>query len=310
LIFIYNKLMSIAPITLFVYNRLEHTKKTVGALRENNLAKESELFVFSDGWKNEESRPKVEEVRDYLKTIDGFKKVEMIEKEKNYGLAESIIAGVTDIVNKFGKVIVLEDDLVTSPYFLEYMNKALDLYQNDAEVVSIHGYTYPIKNTAKLPETFFIKGADCWGWATWKRGWDLFERDGQKLLRELEEKNLTKEFDFSDSYPYTNMLRGQIAGKNNSWAIRWYASAFLNNKLTLYPGKSLIKNIGMDESGRHSGKTDVYDTEVATNPMNLKKLDIKEDLEAREEFTKYFNSLKPSIFERILNKINSKIKNV
>lgn len=293
--------MALSPIALFVYNRPEHTRKTIEALQKNNFAKESELFVFSDRWKNEEAKEKVEEVRNYIKTISGFKKVEIIEKKENFGLAKSIISGVAEIVNRFGKIIVLEDDMVTSSYFLEYMNKALDLYEAEENVISIHGYIYPIKN--RLPETFFIKGADCWGWATWKRGWDIFEPNGQKLLDELENKKLTEEFDFSGSYPYTQMLRGQIAGKNNSWAIRWYASAFLLNKLTLYPGRALLKNIGMDGSGRHSGITSIYDSPIAPGPVTLTKQPAIEDLSARKEIIKYYRSLKPALIEKVINKI-------
>jgi hypothetical protein len=293
--------MTLSPIALFVYNRSEHTRKTVEALQKNNLAEESELFIFSDGYKNDETKSGVEEVRNYIKNISGFKKIEIIEKSENFGLAKSIISGVTEVVNRFGKVIVLEDDLQTSPYFLEYMNKALDLYEAEENVISIHGYLYPVKN--KLPETFFIKGADCWGWATWQRGWQLFEPNGQKLLNELESKNLTKEFDFGGSYPYTQMLMGQIAGRNNSWAIRWYASAFLNNKLTLYPGRSLVKNIGMDGSGRHSVKMDSYDSDLALKPIILEKQKAVENILAKKEITKYYASLKPRLVKRIIDKI-------
>ena len=181
--------MQIAPTALFVYNRLEHTKRVIEALQKNVLASESDLIIFSDGPKHEKDVKKIDEVRKYLKTIDGFKSIEIFEKENNLGLSNSIISGVTEVVNRYGKIIVLEDDLVVSPYFLEFMNNALVKYENEEKVISIHGYIYPIKN--KLPETFFIKGADCWGWATWKRGWDLFEPNGQKLLDELLNKNLT-----------------------------------------------------------------------------------------------------------------------
>ena len=146
---------------------------------------------------------------------------------------------------------MLEDDLLTSPYFLDFMNEGLSIYEEDEKVISIHGYVYPISE--KLPETFFLRGADCWGWATWKRGWDLFEPDGGLLLNKLEESKQTEEFDFNRSYPYTQMLKDQINGKTNSWAVRWYASAFLQNKYTLYPGKSLVSNIGGDGSGTNTG---------------------------------------------------------
>jgi GT2 family glycosyltransferase len=192
--------MNLAPIVLFVYNRPWHTRKTIEALKRNVLTKESNLFIFSDGPQDDDNgdKLKVAAVRDYIDNIDGFNKVEIIKRNENFGLAKSITNGVTDIVNKFGRIIVLEDDLVTSPYFLTYMNEALELYKNNEKVISIHGYTYPTKK--ELPETFFIKGADCWGWATWKRGWDKFNIDAEKLYNEIEQKGLSKEFDFNGSH--------------------------------------------------------------------------------------------------------------
>lgn len=294
-----------APIALFVYNRPEHTRKTIDALQKNLLINQSELFIFSDGSKNESDAIKVLEVRKYLKTISGFRSVNIIERDKNLGLASSIISGVTEIVNRYGKVIVMEDDLVSSSYFLEYMNDALDCYENEEKVISIHGYIYPIKSKLKkkLPETFFIKGADCWGWATWKRGWNLFEPDGKKLLRELEERNLLPEFDFYGSYPYSNMLQRQIAGQNDSWAVRWYASAFLKNKLTLYPRESLIKNIGLDNSGTHVGSFQSMETKLSEEKINIFKIPVEENKLAKKILVKYFKSLKPRLIKRIVDKI-------
>ncbi len=296
-----NELKSLAPIALFVYNRPEHTRQTIEALQKNTLATESELFIFSDGPKTVEVIEKVDEVRKYLKTITGFKNVTIVEKKENIGLANSIIAGVTEIVNKHGKVVVVEDDLVTSPFFLEYMNDGLNLYENENKVASIHGYVYPVKQ--QLPETFFLRGADCWGWATWKRAWDLFEPDGQKLLKQLEQKNLVKQFDLDNSFFYSTMLKRQIEGKNNSWAIRWHASCFLADKLTLYPGISLVKNIGQDTSGTHKGDSRLQGGEISANKIEILKIDTKENMEARRVFVQYFESLKPSIITRIKNKL-------
>lgn len=293
--------MELAPITLFVYNRPNHTKKTVEALQKNSLAKESELFIFSDGPKNKEVIDKVLEVRNYIKTISGFKKVEIIERNENIGLANSIISGVTEIVNKYGKIIVLEDDLVTSPYFLSYMNNALVFYENEDKVISIHGYNYPVKK--ELPETFFLRGTDCWGWATWKRGWDLFEPDGKKLLKELENRNLIKELDLNGAYSFSGMLRRQIAGFNNSWAIRWHTSAFLKNKLTLYPGRSLVENIGQDRSGTHTNSEKIYKANMSENSIKIGNISIEENREARQAIIEYLFSLRPGIIARIKNSL-------
>jgi len=295
-------MINLAPIVLFTYNRLWHTQQTVEALQRNQLAGESKLFIFSDSPKTEKDEAKVKEVREYLKDIKGFKKIEIIERDRNLGLAANIIDGVTRIVNEYGTIIVLEDDLVTSPYFLTYMNKALEMYRDEEKVASIHGYVYPLPNPEKLPETFFIRGADCWGWATWKRAWQYFEPDGRKLLALLKERKESSLFDFNGSYPYTRMLKNQVKGKNNSWAIRWYASAFVNNMLTLYPRKSLVRNIGFDNSGTHCSTTDVFDVELV-NEVILEKIPVEENKEARKQFEVYLRNTSPFSLRFIWNVI-------
>ncbi len=300
--------MTLAPIILFAYNRPSHTLQTLEALALNELAKESVLYIFADGNKenaDSNSIQKINETREVIKSKQWCKKVIIIERQQNFGLAKSVVEGVTEIINKFQKVIVLEDDLVTSPYFLKFMNETLHKYEKEESVACISAYIYPIDN---LPELFFIKGADCWGWATWKRAWDLFEPDGSKLLNIIESKKLTSEFDLNKSYPYTKMLREQISGLNHSWAIRWYASAFIKNKLCLYPGKSLVNNIGTDGSGTHDGSTDVYNTVVAQAPIILKDLKIEVNKSALSKMTNYFKALdlvgkEPPIVTQIIKKI-------
>ena len=277
--------MILAPVLLFVYNRPFHTRKVIEALQVNEYSLQTNLIIYSDA-SNDPFNLEVIQTRNYLKNVGGFKSISIIERQENWGLAKNIIDGVTSIVNRYGKVIILEDDLVVSPYFLKYMNEALDLYEKEEKVISIHGYVYPVKRT--LPETFFIKGADCWGWATWKRGWDLFCSDGKALLKEIEKRNLKKEFDFNNSYPYCRMLRQQIAGKNNSWAVRWYASAFLHNKLTLYPGRSLVNQIGMDGSGTHCSTNEMFDVPLTNTSIVLSNIDIQESKQGRDAFIYYF----------------------
>ena len=302
------KKTSLAPIVLFAYRRLAHTKQTIQALQDNFLAKKSEIFIYSDAPKKPEAVNEVNEVRKYLKTVRRFKKANIIERKKNLGLANSIIDGVSTIVNKYGKVIIIEDDLVTSKYFLNYMNHCLKLYEKDSQVASISAYIYPI---AGLPESFFIKGADCWGWATWKRAWRLFEADGKKLLNELEKKNLTKEFDFNNSYDYTQMLKDQILAKNDSWAIRWYASVFLKDKLTLYPSYSFVQNIGIDNSGEHCEKTDKFDIKKLNSTYKVSKIDTIENKEARKKIEGFYQFIKPKPLHPVIifkKKISKKIK--
>jgi hypothetical protein len=295
-----------SPVALFVYNRFAHTHKTIEALKNNVIARQTDLIIFSDAPKSKAHSESVAEVRQYIHQINGFNSVSIIERETNFGLANSIIAGVTTVVNQYGTVIVLEDDLITSPYFLTFMNNGLEIYQNSREVASIHGYIYPIDN---LPEVFFIKGADCWGWATWKRAWDIFEADGNKLLTELYHKKRQKEADFNNNQGYTQMLKAQINGQNDSWAVRWYMSAFLNNMFTLYPSQSYVQNIGLDNSGTHCTETEIFSIELTKNSGQFKKVDIKEDKIARLKIEYFFKSIKPSLLSKIISKITiTKIK--
>lgn len=249
--------MAHSPIVLFVYNRPEHTVRTVEALKQNPLAGQSDLFIFSDGSKSEFDYSKVSEVRAYLKEITGFKSISIFESDTNKGLSTSIISGVSIVFEKFDRIIVLEDDLVTSPYFLEYMNEALALYENDPSVGCIHGWNYLLDTSGMEESTFFLPGADCWGWATWKNSWSLFEKDGSKLLLQLQNSNREYSFNRRNTMPYVQMLRDQIAGKNDSWAIRWHASLFLNGKFCLHPVNSLVKNIGLDGSGTHCDEVEL-----------------------------------------------------
>jgi glycosyltransferase involved in cell wall biosynthesis len=288
--------MVLSPIALFTYNRPLHTRRTVESLRRNVLAEESELFVFSDGPRSGSDREKVEAVRTYIRNITGFKTVRLIERETNAGLAQSIISGVSEIVGKYGSIIVLEDDMLTSPFFLRYMNDALEFYKNEERVISIHGYLYPLR--ASLPETFFLRGADCWGWATWKRGWDIFEPDGGKLLRALKAGRLESSFDLNGAYPYTRMLRKQARGTVNSWAIRWHAAAFLARKLTLHPGSSLIANIGLDASGAHCSPTNRFDVELAGGPVRIRPIPVEEHAGARKALEQYYRTTRPSLYKR------------
>ena len=297
---------SLAPIILFVYNRPEYTRQTIESLKKSQFASGSELFIYSDAAKTEKDKKLVAEVRDYIKTINGFRKVIIKESKENKGLALSITSGVSEILNKYDNAIILEDDLELSPFFLKYMNEALSLYEKEEDVISIHGYVYPVKK--KLPETFFLRGADCWGWATWKRGWKFYEDNASKLLSEITSKNLKDEFDFNRSYPYTKMLKNQIKGEINSWAIKWYASAFVNNKLTLYPGKSLVRNIGTTVSSTHFEETNVYDVELSEVPVNVKNIEIKESVKEKKIFEEYFRSINSGIVKKGLKKIKTLLK--
>lgn len=293
--------MKVAPIALFAYNRPEHFLKVATALARNAEASSSSLFIFSDAPRSDAAIASVAEVRKAAKNITGFGSKTIIEQPHNKGLARSIIDGVTQLTGEFGSVIVLEDDLLPSPHFLRYMNDALDLYADDDRIISIHAYSYPVSEP--LPETFFLRGADCWGWATWKRGWELFEADGLKLLQELERRNLMRDFDFDGSYPYTRMLRDSVIGKNDSWAIRWYASAYLRGKLTLYPGSSQVQNIGADGTGFHVGATQSFEHTNWGEHIGVGGGVVVESAPSRAAFARYFASLQPSLPRRVFGRL-------
>lgn len=277
----------LAPILLFVYIRPDHVRRCVESLLNNQLAADSELYIYSDAAKQEADKPAVSAVREYVHTISGFQRVTITERTENWGLARSIIDGVTTMTNRYGRVIVVEDDLVAAPYFLQFMNDALETYKDEERVCHIQACDFT--KDAALPETFLIKWTGSWGWATWQRAWRLFEPDGAKLLQELEARKLTRQFDFNGKYGFTRMLRRQIAGKNNSWAIRWNATLFLQDKLSLNVGRSLIQNDGFDGSGTNCGGGGLYDSDLWMQPLEVKKITpIEENMQARRCFERYY----------------------
>jgi hypothetical protein len=290
-----------APIALFVYKRLKHLKIAVASLKKNDEAKKSTLYIFSDHWRSEEDKASILLVRKYISAIYGFKKKIIIYRNKNFGLSKNIIDGVNLVLKYNNKIIVLEDDLKLSKYFLQYMNYNLTYFEKNNKIASIHGYVYPLQNKLKLEKAFFIRGADCWGWATWRRSWTLFEPNGKKLLKNIINKNLINQFNYNDAYNYSNMLKKQILKKNDSWAIRWHAAIFLKNKYTLYPRSTYVNNIGLDGSGIHNGNYfNEYNSRLSNKKFFFKKkIAIKESADAKKEFESFFKKIrrkKPLIF--------------
>ncbi len=293
--------MAFSPIALFVYKRLEHTKQTVNSLLANKESHASKLYIFSDAAKTAKDENAVSEVRKYIDSITGFAQITIVKQEHNRGLANSIISGVTNVLFENETIIVVEDDLLLSPFFLRYMNDALILYKEEISVASIHGYNYPLQ--INLPETFFLRGADCWGWATWKDRWDCFEPDSAKLLNIIQQENLENVFDYGGYAGNIKMLRSQAAGKIDSWAIRWHATNFLANKYTLSPGTSLVQNIGMDGGGTHGAPTDVFKVQLGSVPLQLKKIKIAEDEQIVIAVKNYFKSSRLSLLSRLLFRV-------
>ena len=298
--------MNLSPILLFVYNRPAHTRRCIESLSRNLLAVESELFIYADGAKDQTVADEVEEVRQYIRLVQGFKKVILIERNENWGLAKNIIDGVSTQVRKYGKVIVLEDDLVVAPHFLRFMNDALETYQDEPKVGHIQACDFT--QDASLPDTFLIKWTGSWGWATWERAWKHFNPNGKELLQELEARKLTYTFDFNGKYGFTRMLRRQIEGKNNSWAIRWNASLFLEDILSLNVGRSLVQNEGFDGSGTNCGGGGLYVSHLHMEPLPVHKISpVLENQNARKAFIRYYGRTN-SFWAKAIRRIKRTLK--
>ena len=298
--------MNLSPILLFVYNRPAHTRRCIESLSRNLLAVESELFIYADGAKDQTVADEVEEVRQYIRSVQGFKKVILIERNENWGLARNIIDGVSTQVQKYGKVIVLEDDLVVAPHFLRFMNDALETYQDEPKVGHIQACDFT--QDTSLPDTFLIKWTGSWGWATWERAWKHFNPNGKELLQELETRKLTYTFDFNGKYGFTRMLRRQIEGKNNSWAIRWNASLFLKDILSLNVGRSLVQNEGFDGSGTNCGGGGLYASHLHLEPLPVHKISpVQENPNARQAFIRYYERTN-SFWAKAIRRIKRTLK--
>ena len=279
-----------APIVLFVYNRPWHTKQTLESLSKNDLASESELFIYADGPKANASNEvigRINEVRKMIREKNWCKAVHIFESESNRTLPVILLEKVTEIINKFGKVIVLEDDLLLTAGFLKYMNEALDLYEEEGKVMHVSGYMYPVRY--KMPEIFFLRIPSCWGWGTWKRAWDQFDLSAERLLSAISKQEVT-EFDFG-YYPFYEALQRCAKGPWRSWDIRWYASVFVNGGLCLHPGRSLVQNIGFDGSGVHCDESKVYYNRQLADGVNVSQISIERSSVANEALVSFFKKL-------------------
>jgi len=265
--------MILAPVILFVYNRPLHTRKTVESLLDNFLSSQSILYVFSDAAKKEDHEPDVEAVRKYIHSITGFKETHIIERNANLGLAKSIITGVTEIIDKYGAAIVLEDDLVSSPAFLTYMNYLLNVYNDKKNIFSITGYNHPkkiMKFSDSYPYSVYFNPRACsWGWGTWKDRWDKADWVVSDFEKFVQSTDLQKRFNDSGE-DKSKMLIKQMKGKIDSWAIRWDYTLHKNDAFCVYPVKSYINNIGNDSTGIHCIKSTKF------NQVDLNRLDTPE----------------------------------
>lgn len=251
---------NLSPILLFAYKRLDTLENTVEALKQNKLAKHSELFIFSDAAKTGEDEIEINKVREFIKKINGFKKIYIFEANKNKGLANSIIDGVTQVIEEYEKVIVLEDDLQTSENFLSYMNQSLDFYQPNLKVFSIAGYTIPVTVPGDYKyDTYFLPRASSWGWATWKDRWEGIDWKVSTFLKLKKDKSQIKAFNKGGSDMY-DMLKKQMNGELDSWAIRWCYHQFRTQSYTLCPIVSKVRNIGFNSKATNTHVFNRYDT--------------------------------------------------
>jgi len=298
--------MNAAPIVLFTYNRLFHTQKTVEALRQCELAQESDLIIFSDGGRNTDDIKKVEKVREFLKEISGFKSISIVERTKNLGLAKSIATGLSDIFSKYYTAIILEDDIVVHPQFLEFINQALEIYKNNKQVFSITGYSHLKPQNNLNNKAYFLKIPSTWGWATWANRWELFSENtaGSEILDNPKQKKL---FDFDNSYPYHKMFLKRKKNLIQSWGILWYWSMFKHNGLNLYPTQTLVDHIGWDGTGENGRDYKIPVDKIQNEYYNFIFPEIiEEQIQDRKKVAKKLRYRKLNLLSKfILNKIKN-----
>lgn len=292
----------LAPIILFTYNRPWHTRQTVEALKKNELATQSDLIIFSDAPKNTQAEQSVQEVREFLRTIDGFNSVKIIERNENWGLAKSIIDGVTDVVNEYGRVIVLEDDIVTSPFFLSFMNDALKFYKDYEKIWHISGWNYPIKSD-DLSDVFLWRVMNCWGWATWQNKWRYFQKNPQALISNFSKSDIYR-FDLDGSGIFWSQVLDNMNDKLNTWAIFWYATIFKAGGLCVNPSVSYVRNIGLDGSGQHCGESSQQTERVLSKNKKVSFISDTIELElAVKRIKEYYRKQNKTLIQRVIFKI-------
>ena len=292
----------LAPVAFFTYNRLDHTRRSFQALKNNQLADKTELFVFSDAAKTDQQLKEIEQVRSYLSDqTEGFKNIEIIRRRNNFGLADSIISGVSRVLKDYEHIIVIEDDISTSPFFLDFMNQMLSAYHNQKQVFSVSGYNHPAKLMpipADYPyDVYFCPRCSSWGWGTWKDRWNQTDWTVADFQNFKNSRGKQSAFN-QGGQDLTQQLIKQQKGKLDSWAIRWCYTLFVNQALCLYPVKSYTNNIGFDGTGVHCGKERKYQN-LSLNQKTYLKLPQK--IEVNETIMKQFrNVYRPKPLTRFL----------
>ena len=302
--------MERAPIVFFAYNRPDHTLNSLMSLAENPEARESDLFIFCDAPKKTEHEKGVDEVRRIVKSRQWCDSVHIIEQVRNLGCAQSIIDGVTHVCDAFGRIIVLEDDLVLSPHFLGYMNAALELYEPNPQVMQVSGHMFPIEFDNET-DAIFLPFITSWGWATWQRAWKLFDPNMSGYEQIRKNKKLRYKFNIYGSYNYSDMMEAQMRGEIDSWAIRWYASTFFKTGLTLYPVRTLVENKGFDGSGVHCPVSSNSHGVSPVTPMHNFPRSVRVEQKNLDKVISHFHALhkRPTVFS-FLGKIRSLMRSL
>jgi hypothetical protein len=274
---------------------------------KNELVSESDIYIYADGPKTGINDQGVIETRRLISENRWNGRVTIIPQEKNRGLAASIIAGVSDLVNKFGKVIVLEDDIVTSPGFLRFINDSLDKYENSEIVMHVCGFAFPVIDSAKVgAETFFYRVPTCWGWGTWKRAWQFYNDDAKDIFLKLAQSNRMREFDFNYSGVFLGQVNANRLGIMRTWAVKWYASTFLRNGLALHPYKSMVDNIGFDGSGDNSGATNNFKNSSLCESVTISDIGLTENQYVVDTMKKFYRN---TLSQRLKSFLANRIKN-
>lgn len=266
------------PVIIFAYNRLDHLSRTLDSLEENIGALETDVIIFSDAPAQEAHRSDVEAVRQYLRNQSfGFKTLRTVERKINWGLANSIINGITGTLQDNEQVIILEDDIITSRYFLDFMADALSTYAYEPRVMHVSGYNFPI-SSVNLPPTVLGPISSCWGWGTWRRAWQHFEKNTFKLIQRFTPADINR-FNVDGNYDFWSQVIQNHYGQINTWAIFWYASIFLADGLSIFPNRSLTQNIGHDGTGVHCSPTKIFESAMASTPIPVNQQEIATNLE-------------------------------
>lgn len=284
--------MNLSPIILFVYNRPWHTRQTVEALQKCELAAESDLYIFADGSKedaSDETRQKIAEVRQYIHTIYGFKSIHIQENPINKGLANSVIQGVSEVINKHGQVIVVEDDIVAHPFFLRFMNEALDFYADDHRIYSIGGYNYNFQIPQSYKkDVYIVHRAESWGWATWLDRWNNVDWTIADAISFFSSKRKQRKFNRGGD-DMSNMLQAQLDGEIDSWAIRWEYHLYKHNAYCLRPVKTLVRNIGLDGTGVHCGTMDISTYSAPEYHSDYYSIRLIQNIMPNKQITRHFH---------------------